>query len=195
MKSTRCHWVMLLVRSNFDANSGTSFLQVRATVFTVITTLLSKARSRLSGFRYTSGVATFEPSLCSLPDLVMKLSSKYVLTRRADRAPCFHLRQRFINSFSGKKVMDNVWSNCRSDEQLEAILYETDYWVVNGQQGQVLGFAASLRQTIDRSTAYAGSDAVVAAICRLPSDNIIVSPAQIERLRKSIAGRELLPIR
>jgi|SRR5258708_39359264 hypothetical protein len=90
--------------------------------------------------------------------------------------------------------MDNVRSNRRSDEQLEAILGETGHWVVNGQQGQALCFAASLRQAIERSVAYAMSGAVVVAICRLPSDNIIVFPAQIERLRKTITARELVPI-
>ena len=42
--------------------------------------------------------------------------------------------------------MDNVRSNRRSDEQLEAILWEGGHWVVNGQQGHPLCFAASLRQ-------------------------------------------------
>jgi hypothetical protein len=46
--------------------------------------------------------------------------------------------------------MDNVRSNRRSDEQLEAILGETGHWVVNGQQEQALCFAASLRQAIER---------------------------------------------
>lgn len=91
--------------------------------------------------------------------------------------------------------MDNVWSGHRSDEQLEAILYESGHWVINGHQGQVLGFAASLRQAIGRLTAYAGSDAVVAAVCQLPSDNIVVSTTQITWLRKVIAGLELPPIR
>jgi hypothetical protein len=90
--------------------------------------------------------------------------------------------------------MDNVRSNRRSDEQLEAIFCETDHWVVNGQQGQALCFAASLRQAVDKSVAYATSGAVVVAICRLPSDNIIVFPAQIERLRKTITAHEFVPI-
>jgi hypothetical protein len=84
--------------------------------------------------------------------------------------------------------MENVRSNRRSDEQLEAMMWETGHWVVNGQQGRVLGSAANLRQAIDRSIAYAASGAVVVAICRLPSDNVIVFPGQIERLRKSMAA-------
>jgi hypothetical protein len=87
--------------------------------------------------------------------------------------------------------MDNVRSNRRSDEQLEAMLWETGHWVVNGHQGRVLGSAASLRQAIARSATYAASGAVVIAICRLPSDNIIVFPGQIERLRSRIAVNEL----
>jgi hypothetical protein len=89
--------------------------------------------------------------------------------------------------------MDNA-SNCRADEQLEAILCETGNWVVNGQQGRPLCFAASLRRALDRSAVFAASGAVVVAICRLPSDNIIVFPGQIERLRNIIAAREFGPI-
>ena len=66
--------------------------------------------------------------------------------------------------------MDNFLSNRRSDEQLEAILCETGHWAVNGRQGQVLCYAASLRQAIDRSEKFSASGAVVIAICRLPSD-------------------------
>ena len=86
--------------------------------------------------------------------------------------------------------MKNVHSNRRSDEQLEALLYETGHWVVNGNQGQVLGFAASLGRAIERSAEYAASGAVVVAICQLPSDSIIVFPGQIERLRGILAVRE-----
>ena len=86
--------------------------------------------------------------------------------------------------------MESVRSNRRSDEQLEAMLWETGHWVISGQQGRVLGSAANLRQAIDRSRVYAASGAVVVAICRLPSDNIVVFPGQIERLRKAIAAGE-----
>jgi hypothetical protein len=82
--------------------------------------------------------------------------------------------------------MDNVRSNWLTDEQLEAILNETGNWVVNGQSGQAFCVAASLRMAIGMAETYAASDAVVAAICQLPSDNIIVFAEQIERLRKSI---------
>ncbi len=91
--------------------------------------------------------------------------------------------------------MEKSRSNRRSDEQLEAILHETGYWVIRGQQGQNLGFAASLRQAITRSVAYAVSGAVVVAICRLPPDAILVSPGQIERLRAVIAAREPAGVR
>jgi hypothetical protein len=37
---------------------------------------------------------------------------------------------------------------------------------------QVLGYAASLLQAIDRSAKFSAPGAVVVAICRLPSDNI-----------------------
>jgi hypothetical protein len=90
--------------------------------------------------------------------------------------------------------MDNVMSNRRSDEQLEAILAETGLWVVNGHQGRALCFAASLQRAMERSAEFAASGAVVVAICRLPSDNIIVFPGQIERLRKLTASRELASV-
>jgi hypothetical protein len=61
-------------------------------------------------------------------------------------------------------------------------------WVVNGQQGRVLCFAASLSRAIERSEEFAASGAVVVAICRLPSDDIIVFPAQIDRLRRLAAS-------
>ena len=78
--------------------------------------------------------------------------------------------------------MENLRSNRRSDEQLEAIMWETGHWVVNGPQGRVLGSAANLRHAIDKWAVFAASGAVVVAICRLPSDNIIVFPGQIDRL-------------
>jgi hypothetical protein len=90
-----------------------------------------------------------------------------------------------------ENAMDNLQSSRRSDEQLEAILCETGHWVVNGRQGQVLCYAASLRQAIDRSEEFSVSGAVVIAICRLPFDNIILFPEQIDRLRRGIV-RELV---
>ena len=89
--------------------------------------------------------------------------------------------------------MDNFLSNRRSDEQLEAILCETGHWAVNGRQGQVLCYAASLRQAIERSEKFSASGAVVIAICRLPSDNIVIFSEQVIRLRRSVNVRELIP--
>jgi hypothetical protein len=90
-------------------------------------------------------------------------------------------------------VVIETRSNCRSDEQLEAILFETGQWVVNGQQGQVLCFAASLGRAIDRAAEFAISGAVVVAIRRIPPDDIIVFPGQIERLRKLAARHRSKP--
>ena len=84
--------------------------------------------------------------------------------------------------------MENI-PNRRTDEQLEAILAETGHWVVYGKRGVVLFTAATLRRALDKSAQLSASGAVVIAICRLPSDNIIVFPEQIERLQKIIAGR------
>jgi hypothetical protein len=89
--------------------------------------------------------------------------------------------------------MDNLGPNHRSDEQLEAILYETGHWVVNGQGGRALCFATSLRHAMERPIKYGISGATVVAICRLPSDNIIVFSEQIFRLRKFISERDLAP--
>jgi sugar/nucleoside kinase (ribokinase family) len=82
-------------------------------------------------------------------------------------------------------------SNYRTDNQLDAILDEAAHWVVNGRQGRSLCSAASLRRAIDRAHEYGVSGAVVIAICRMPADNIIVFSEQMERLRKSIAVREM----
>jgi hypothetical protein len=89
--------------------------------------------------------------------------------------------------------MDNFLSNRRSDAQLEAIFCETSHWAVNGRQGQVLGYAASLQQAIDRAEKFSVSGVVVIAICRLPADNIIVFSEQMDRLRRNINLRELIP--
>jgi hypothetical protein len=88
--------------------------------------------------------------------------------------------------------MDIVRSNFRTDEQLHAILPEAGNWVVNGQQGRVLGFAGSLRRAMERAADYAASGAVVVALCRLPSDNIVVQPDQIRRLQKRITEAEIV---
>jgi hypothetical protein len=90
--------------------------------------------------------------------------------------------------------MDNVQSNRRTDDELEAILVETADWVVNGRQGRVLGFAGSLRRAMERAADYAASGAVVTALGRLPFDNVVVLPKQIDRLRKLNVEREIMPI-
>ena len=84
--------------------------------------------------------------------------------------------------------MENI-PNRRTDEQLEAILAETGHWVIYGKSGQVLFTAATLRRALDKSAQLPASGAIVIAISRLPSDNIIVFPEQIERMQKLIAGR------
>jgi hypothetical protein len=80
----------------------------------------------------------------------------------------------------------------RTDDQLEAILDESGHWTVNGRQGKVLCSAASLHRAIDRAHEYGVAGAVVTAVCRLPSDNIIVFEEQMERLRQTIVMREMV---
>ncbi|MGD0434536.1 MAG: hypothetical protein ABSA58_25940 [Acetobacteraceae bacterium] len=75
------------------------------------------------------------------------------------------------------------------------MLTETANWVIYGARGKVLGFAASPRRALDRALEYARSGAVVLAVAQLASDNVVVFPAQMDRLRKVIAGREVPPIR
>ena len=94
-----------------------------------------------------------------------------------------------------EKVMDHLGPSHRSDDQLAAIFDETGHWVVNGQGGRVLCSATSLAQGIERSTAYGMSGATIIAICRLPSDSIIIFPEQAFRLRKFISERGLVSIR
>jgi len=87
--------------------------------------------------------------------------------------------------------MDHIQPSRRTDDQLEDILCETSHWVVNGQAGRVLCFASSLRTAIEKATTYGASGAVVTTLCRLPFDNIVIFPRQIDRLRKAVAEREL----
>jgi hypothetical protein len=92
--------------------------------------------------------------------------------------------------------MDNFEvSSRRTDEQLEAILDEAGHWAVYGRLGQVLCTAASLRRAINRAHEFGLSGAVLTAICRLPSDDIIIFVEQINRLRGIIAVHELVPHR
>jgi len=86
--------------------------------------------------------------------------------------------------------MDGENNSRRTDQQLEAILYDACQWSIEGQAGQSLGFAASLRRALDRDVDFATSGAVVTALTRRPLDNIFVLPDQIARLRKIAAGRE-----
>jgi hypothetical protein len=88
-----------------------------------------------------------------------------------------------------------VQSNARTDDQLTVILYDTANWVISGQGGQILCFAASLRRAVERADDLAASGAVVTSLSRRPFDNIIVPAGQIERLRKIIAGFEVAPIK
>jgi len=62
----------------------------------------------------------------------------------------------------------------KTDDQLDSMLCEVGNWVVNGRTGKVLGHSPSLRQAMDRAIECAASGAVVIAICRLPSDNIVI---------------------
>jgi hypothetical protein len=82
--------------------------------------------------------------------------------------------------------MSNAQTNRRTDEELRAILNETGRWAVNGQQGQVLCLAASLQRAIERASDYALSDAIVVDVSRQPCDNIVIHPAQIDRLRDTV---------
>jgi hypothetical protein len=86
--------------------------------------------------------------------------------------------------------MDQIYANRPTDEQLEGILHEVAIWTVNGPQGRVLGVAPSLRGAVEKSRNYAQSGAVVVSISRLPRDNLVVFPSQIDRLRRVIADRE-----
>jgi hypothetical protein len=104
-------------------------------------------------------------------------------------------RRQLHQTLREKKVMNTVRSNHRSDEQLDAIRHETGHWVVRGQQGQVLCRAASFQESLERAQAYGVAGSVVVAVCRLPGEDILVFPAQMDRLRTAIAVLEPLPMR
>jgi hypothetical protein len=87
--------------------------------------------------------------------------------------------------------MNNNSSSYRTDEQLQSILHDTGNWVIHGRAGFALSHAASFHEALAKSSKLAQSGATMAAITRLPSDNIIVFPAQIDRLRKIAAGLEV----
>jgi len=90
-------------------------------------------------------------------------------------------------------VVDNLGINRRTDDQLEVIFCETGNWAVHGQQEVILCIAASLRRALDGAADCSASGAVVESLSHLPSDDIIVLPDQIDRLRKIIAVREAAP--
>ena len=81
--------------------------------------------------------------------------------------------------------------NRRSDEQLEAILFEAANWTVNGRNGQVLCTTPSLQHALGRAADFAASGAVVVAICRAPAENIVIFEGQAQRLRKLCVDREV----
>lgn len=83
----------------------------------------------------------------------------------------------------GQKAMDGLHPNRRTDEQPDAIRFETGDWVANGARGKGLCSAASPRRSLEHASDYAISGATVVAISRLSSDNIVSFPGQIERLR------------
>jgi hypothetical protein len=80
-------------------------------------------------------------------------------------------------------MLSNRWN----DDELAAILYETQIWAVRGRHGMVLCTAASLHLALKRATEYAVSGAIVVAVTR-SSPDILLFHAQMERLRKIIAG-------
>ena len=78
----------------------------------------------------------------------------------------------------------------RSDEQLDAMLFERAAWTINGRIGQILCTVSNLRQALDRAAELAASGPGAVAFCRMPAGNITVYDAQTVRLRKLCAGRE-----
>jgi len=71
--------------------------------------------------------------------------------------------------------------------QLLSILHETGVWVIGGQRGRTIGYAASLKHAIERAHAFAASGAVVIAIYREPNC-ITIYQGQLHRLQKLMAG-------
>jgi hypothetical protein len=83
--------------------------------------------------------------------------------------------------------MGEVRSIYRTDAQLEAILCDTGEWVIHGENGQVLCFAASLQLAVTRAADLAASGAVVVAITGISPD-IAIFPPQTDRLRTMLVG-------
>jgi hypothetical protein len=78
----------------------------------------------------------------------------------------------------------------QTDEQLQTVLHEPSKWVIHGRAGFALGHAVSLHEALDKSARFALSGATIAAITCLPSDRIVIFPAQINRLRKIVTSSE-----
>jgi hypothetical protein len=98
--------------------------------------------------------------------------------------------RRFLK-LNGDKMASFHSSTRLPDQQLTMILSEVSNWVVNGSQGQVLGFAPCLRLALNKAVDLAISGAVVTSLSRHPFHNVIVETEQIKRLREIIAGREI----
>ena len=111
--------------------------------------------------------------------------------RPGDLAPRI---KRLAGSHEEKAMGTQFPGSRRTDEQLEAILFETATWTVNGRNGQTLCTAPSLRRALERAADFAASGAVVVAVCRMPGDNVIVFEAQADRLRQLVAEREVAPL-
>jgi hypothetical protein len=79
--------------------------------------------------------------------------------------------------------------NERTDDELIGILDEPGTWIVTSR-GRRLCFTATLRTAIERGSTFAGSGAVVTTLSRL-SDNAIVPPSQMSRLRTLIADKSV----
>jgi hypothetical protein len=77
--------------------------------------------------------------------------------------------------------------NERTDDELIGILDEPGTWIVTSQ-GRRLCFTATLRTAIERGSTFAGSGAVVTTLSRL-SDNAIVPPSQMSRIRALVANK------
>ena len=78
----------------------------------------------------------------------------------------------------------------KTDEELGRVLYDTTDWMVIGQRGCLLCFAANLRSALDRADKFTAAGVSVSAISRAPFGNIIIPADQAQRLRNVIAGRE-----
>ena len=77
----------------------------------------------------------------------------------------------------------------RTDDELVGILDEPETWIVTSQ-GRRRCFTASLRTAIERGSTFARAGAIVTTLSR-QSDNVIVPPSKMCRLRKLIADRDV----